>query len=160
MFGLFLFWIFSFKDVQPGLFFIRIFRVLNTVQSFIFKVHLVVSLSAATLIVYHSFKLLSTTFLNFFLNLFRFALLFSAACYILPDVHVLVNSFFIFLFNPRCFSRVSYTISFNRWFVNRFFQFFVLFFNKRGSRMKSIHPAPSSAASPTKNHLICEETAS
>ncbi|RHP45595.1 hypothetical protein DWZ40_11800, partial [Clostridium sp. AF32-12BH] len=31
-----------FKDVQPGLFFIRIFRVLNTVQSFIFKVHVVV----------------------------------------------------------------------------------------------------------------------
>ena len=37
-FGLFLFWIFSFKDVQPGLFFIRIFRVLHTVQSLIFKV--------------------------------------------------------------------------------------------------------------------------
>ena len=36
-----------FKDVQPGLFFIRIFRVLNTVQSFIFKVH-VVAASAAT----------------------------------------------------------------------------------------------------------------
>ncbi|MBS5300722.1 MAG: hypothetical protein KHY39_06675, partial [Clostridiaceae bacterium] len=34
-----------FKDVQPGLFFIRIFRVLNTVQSFIFKVHVVAVLS-------------------------------------------------------------------------------------------------------------------
>ena len=34
-----------FKDVQPGLFFIRIFRVLNTVQSFIFKVHVVAILS-------------------------------------------------------------------------------------------------------------------
>ena len=98
------------------------------------------------LISYHIVFALSTTFLNFFLNLFRFALPFSTACYILPDVHVLVNSFFIFLFNPRCFSRVSYIIPFNHWFVNRFFQFFVLFFNKRGSRMKSIHPVPSSAA--------------
>ena len=39
MFGLFLFWISQFKDVfTKRLFFIRIFRVLNTVQSFIFKV--------------------------------------------------------------------------------------------------------------------------
>ena len=67
MFGLFLFWILLFKDVQPGLFFIRIFRVLNTVQSFIFKVHAVdFSLSAATRLSYHSCLRLSTTFFNFF----------------------------------------------------------------------------------------------
>ena len=42
MFGLFLFWISQFKDVfTKRLFFIRIFRVLNTVQSFIFKVQFV-----------------------------------------------------------------------------------------------------------------------
>ncbi|RHP42613.1 hypothetical protein, partial [Clostridium sp. AF32-12BH] len=37
-------------------------------------------------------------FLNFFLNPFRFALLFSAACYILSDVFAFVNNFFYFSF--------------------------------------------------------------
>ena len=52
---------------------------------------------------YHIVFALSTTFLNFFLNLFRFALLFSAACYILPDAHAFVNNFLIFLFTLTLF---------------------------------------------------------
>jgi len=53
--------------------FFRIFRVLNTVQSFIFKVHLVnlllFSVSAATRLSYHSRLHLSTTFLFSFLKM-------------------------------------------------------------------------------------------
>ena len=54
-----------FKDVQPGLFFIRIFRVLNTVQSFIFKVH-VVAASAATCDILSQRFLSVNNFFHFF----------------------------------------------------------------------------------------------
>ena len=57
-----------FKDVQPGLFFIRIFRVLNTVQFFIFKVHFVV------------------------------AFVLSSNSFILSQLLAFVNNFFKFLF--------------------------------------------------------------
>ena len=57
-----------FKDVQPGLFFIRIFRVLNTVQSFIFKVH-VVAASAATCYILSQRFLSVNNFFHFFLFL-------------------------------------------------------------------------------------------
>ena len=161
MFGLFLFWIFSFKDVQPGLFFIRIFRVLNTVQSFIFKVHLVVSLSAATLIVYHSFKLLSTTFLNFFLNLFRFALLFSAACYILSDVHAFVNNFLFFLFTLTLFFAGELYYIILLLVCQRFFQILSYFIVKKELQMQECIQSPfSTLFSLTKNHLKCEWTTS
>jgi len=54
--------------------------------------------SAATFnILSHRFRFVNSFFI-FFLNLFRFVLLFSAACYILPDIHAFVNNFFIFLF--------------------------------------------------------------
>ena len=63
-----LFWIFSNPKAQtrPSVF--RIFRVLHTVQSSIIKVLGLLSVSAATLIVYHKHLLLSTTFLTFFLR--------------------------------------------------------------------------------------------
>ena len=54
-----------FKDIQPGLFFIRIFRVLNTVQSFIFKVH-VVAASAATCYILSQRFLSVNNFFHFF----------------------------------------------------------------------------------------------
>jgi len=61
----------KFKAFQYGLFF-RIFRVLHTVQSLIFKVRLVAGLSATACLVYHAVPDLSTTFLIFFKNLFCF----------------------------------------------------------------------------------------
>ena len=98
--------------------------------------------SAATFnILSHCFRFVNN-FLNFFLNLFRFALLFSAACYILPDVFAFVNSFFNFLFCNPLFSRVSYTISFNHWFVNGFFQFLCHFLSKDGAANARMHPQP------------------
>ena len=103
--------------------------------------------SAATFnILSHRFRFVNS-FFHFLFESFqiRFAV-FSSVLYLTRCSRV-CQQLFIFSFLPlRCFSRVSYTIPFNRWFVNRFFQFFVLFFNKRGSRMKSIHPVPSSAA--------------
>ena len=144
MFGLFLFWIFSFKDVQPGLFFIRIFRVLNTVQSFIFKVHVVAVLSGNVQYFITSFSLCQQLFLNFFLNLFRFALLFSAACYILPDVFAFVNSFFNFLFlQPVVFAGELYYII-QPLVCQRVFPIFMSFFIKRwGCKCKNASAAPS-----------------
>ena len=61
-----MFRIFSFKDVQPGLFFIRIFRVLNTVQSFIFKVQLVASVLSSNSFILSQLVAFVKNFFNFF----------------------------------------------------------------------------------------------
>uniref|UniRef100_UPI003BAD2BC1 hypothetical protein n=1 Tax=Hungatella hathewayi TaxID=154046 RepID=UPI003BAD2BC1 len=50
--------------------FIRIFRVLHTVQSSVFKVLCVVMLSTATRLYYHIVSVLSTTFLIYFFAFF------------------------------------------------------------------------------------------
>ena len=95
----FLFWILWFKDVQPGLFFIRIFRVLNTVQSFIFKVHFVVAfvLSSNSFILSQSLAFVNNFFIFFKLS---WSLLppFSAASYIISNASTNVNSFFQFFY--------------------------------------------------------------
>ena len=106
MFGLFLFWILWFKDVQPGLFFIRIFRVLNTVQSFIFKVHFVVAFVLSS----NSFILSQLlAFVNNFFNFFQL---------------------FIFLLKLTTVFRGGALIyHFIVDFVKGFFQIFLLFFS-------------------------------
>ncbi|WP_242355315.1 hypothetical protein, partial [Hungatella effluvii] len=50
--------------------FIRIFRVLHTVQSSVFKVLCVVMFSTATHLYYHIVSVLSTTFLIYFFAFF------------------------------------------------------------------------------------------
>ena len=104
MFGLFLFWISQFKDVfTKRLFFIRIFRVLNTVQSFIFKVQFFVS------------RLSLSKQLIYYINLIRFCqalFLFCFEVFQLPcrlcfnsNFHIIscccrsVNKFFIFFWS-------------------------------------------------------------
>ena len=72
LFGLFLFWNLSFKVVLPGLFFIRIFRVLNTVQSFIFKVQLVASVLSSNSFILSQLVAFVKNFFNFFISLLRF----------------------------------------------------------------------------------------
>ncbi|MBS5955273.1 MAG: hypothetical protein KIC73_00005, partial [Clostridiales bacterium] len=62
----------SFKAAQTQLI-IRIFRVLHTVQSSVFKVLFVLSVSGATRISYHTELSLSTTFLFFFFRCFSTA---------------------------------------------------------------------------------------
>ncbi|WP_207657079.1 hypothetical protein, partial [Lacrimispora xylanisolvens] len=61
---------FSFKAVQTQLI-IRIFRVLHTVQSSVFKVLFVLSASGATRLFYHVASVLSTTFLFSFFDFFH-----------------------------------------------------------------------------------------
>ena len=98
MFGLFLFWILLFKDVQPGLFFIRIFRVLNTVQSFIFKVHAVAH-SQQQLFKYTTVAFVcQQLFLFFFWTFWSSLPPFSAASYIISNLPTNVNSFFQFFY--------------------------------------------------------------
>ena len=99
MFGLFLFWILWFKDVQPGLFFIRIFRVLNTVQSFIFKVHAVVC-SQQQLFKYITVAFVcQQLFLFFFWTFWSSLPPFSAASYIISNLPTNVNNFFQLFLN-------------------------------------------------------------
>ena len=99
MFGLFLFWILSFKDVQPGLFFIRIFRVLNTVQSFIFKVHFVVAfVLSSNFLSISQLLLFVNNFFIFLLNFWSSLPPFSAASYIISNLPTNVNSFFQFFY--------------------------------------------------------------
>ena len=66
MFGLFLFWNLISKMSNQDSFFIRIFRVLNTVQSFIFKVHVVATLSGNVQYLITSFSLCQQLFSSFF----------------------------------------------------------------------------------------------
>ena len=88
------------RCLNHRLFFIRIFRVLNTVQSFIFKVHLVASVSAATRLSYHIAAFLSTTFLFFFELFSEVRAAFAAASYILSNPPPNVNNFFVFFYYP------------------------------------------------------------
>ena len=100
MFGLFLFWILLFKDVQPGLFFIRIFRVLNTVQFFIFKVHFVVAfvLSSNSFILSQLLAFVNN-FFYFFQTLLKFvAAVFSGELYNIKPSNKCQQFFSIFLF--------------------------------------------------------------
>ncbi|WP_207729239.1 hypothetical protein, partial [Hungatella hominis] len=65
---------FLIQSHQTMAYFIRIFRVLHTVQSSVFKVLCVVMFSTATRIFYHIVSVLSTTFLiSFFLLFHRFS---------------------------------------------------------------------------------------
>ena len=102
MFGLFLFWISQFKDVfTKRLFFIRIFRVLNTVQSFIFKVQFFVS------------RLPLSKQLIYYINLIRFCQALFLFC------------FEVFQLPCRlCFNSNFYIISCCCRSVNKFFIFF------------------------------------
>ena len=83
-----------FKDVQPGLFFIRIFRVLNTVQSFIFKVHVVAVLSGNVQYLITLFSLCQQLFQFLFGNLFDFLPRSHGARIIISNVTAKVNSIF------------------------------------------------------------------
>ena len=95
-------------------------------------------------IFYHIVFALSTTFFNFFLNLFRFALLFSAACYILPDVHAFVNNFLIFLFTLTLFFAGELYYIIQPLVCQRVFPIFMSFFIKRwGCKCKNASAAPS-----------------
>ena len=105
LFGLFLFWILSFKDVQPGLFFIRIFRVLNTVQFFIFKVHFVVAFVLSS----NSFIL--SQLLAFVNNFFYF-----------------FSTFYLFFKADHRFSRWSFNIPFYSGFCQGIFSNFLTIF--------------------------------
>ena len=83
-------------SLPKRLFFIRIFRVLNTVQSFIFKVQFVALFSAATFLFYHVAFELSSTF-YFILKFFDFFVVrISAATFI--SYHIVVNLSTTFLF--------------------------------------------------------------
>jgi len=91
--------IFSFKAIKHGLF-IRIFRVLHTVQSSVFKVLFVLSASTATRISYHFWLFLSTIFFIFFKTFSsvhdvfwkKFLPPFPAASYIIPKQTTFVNT--------------------------------------------------------------------
>ena len=95
--------------------------------------------SAATFnILSHRFRFVN----NFFKFLFesfqiRFAV-FSSVLYLTRCSRV-CQQLFIFSFLPfRCFSRVSYTISFYCWFVNGFSKFY----RKKGAANARMHPKP------------------
>ena len=68
-------------------YFIRIFRVLHTVQSSVFKVLCVVFVLTATHLFYHSVSVLSTLFFIYFSLLFD-------SWYIVSHLHFHVNYFF------------------------------------------------------------------
>ena len=91
---------------------------------------------------YHIIFALSTTFLNFFLNLFRFVLLFSAACYILPDVHAFVNCILFFLFYPYAVFRGGVILYHFTAGLSTVFPNFILFYRKKGAANASMHPKP------------------
>jgi len=92
--------IFSFKAIKHGLF-LRIFRVLHTVQSSVFKVLCVVFfLNGNLLSLSHRLWLVNTFFIFFFIA-HRWVLKetlppFSAASYIIPRQTTNVNNYFTF----------------------------------------------------------------
>ena len=98
MFGLFLFWISQFKDVfTKRLFFIRIFRVLNTVQSFIFKVQSVACSHQQLVHYIRAVWFCQALFLKFFRSVSASLLLnsnFGSLSYLV----VFVNNFFTLFF--------------------------------------------------------------
>ena len=135
MFGLFLFWISQFKDVfTKRLFFIRIFRVLNTVQSFIFKVQFFVSrLSLSKQLIYYINLIRFCQALFYFvLKLFNFLVVcVSTATFI--SYHVVADLSISFLFfsdllfwSVPLFSGARIIISHPQTNVKHFFTFFWL----------------------------------
>ena len=106
---------------------------------------------------YHIVFALSTTFLNFFLNLFRFVLLFSAACYILPDVHAFVNNFLIFLFTLTLFFAGELYYIILPLVCQRFFQILSHFITKKELQTQKCIRSPFfTLFSLTKSHLKYE----
>ena len=106
---------------------------------------------------YHIVFALSTTFLIFFLNLFRFALLFSAACYILPDVHAFVNNFLIFLFTLTLFFAGELYYIILPLVCQRFFQILSHFITKKELQTQKCIRSPFfTLFSLTKSHLKYE----
>ncbi|MCI6887550.1 MAG: hypothetical protein MR868_09920, partial [Lachnospiraceae bacterium] len=67
---------------------------------FIFKVHLVASVSAATRSSYHIAAFLSTTFLFFFELFSEVRAAFAAASLRIPWFRTNVNNFFVFFYYP------------------------------------------------------------
>ena len=80
-FGLFSFWIFSFKDVQPGLFFYSNFQGFTYCSIFDFQGSLLLSVSAATRLVYQILFCLSTTFFIYFWTFLEVRAPFSRGVY-------------------------------------------------------------------------------
>ena len=98
-FGLFLFWIFSFKDVQPGLFFYSNFQGFTYCSIFDFQGSLLLSVSAATRLVYQMLFCLSTTFLFIFSNFFEVRLsCFTRRVLTLSYLLVVVKQKFLFFY--------------------------------------------------------------
>ena len=77
----FLFWIFSFKDVQPGLFFYSNFQGFTYCSIFDFQGSLLLSVSAATHLVYQILFCLSTTFFIYFWTFLEVRAPFSRGVY-------------------------------------------------------------------------------
>ena len=98
-FGLFSFWTFSFKDVQPGLFFYSNFQGFTYCSIFDFQGSLLLSVSAATHSVYQMLFCLSTTFLFIFSNFFEVRLsCFTRRVLTLSYLLVVVKQKFLFFY--------------------------------------------------------------
>ena len=143
MFGLFLFWISQFKDVfTKRLFFIRIFRVLNTVQSFIFKVQFLLF----ACLFQNSLYILSNSFVfvkHFFILFWSFltSLLFASQRQLLYHIRCpsicqqLFYFFWSFVLISAPVSGARLIISHYKEIVKCFFYFFRLYIFSRFSRI-------------------------